>query len=1324
MPPLNWDAFTTLPGSSERNFEILCRSLIRRHYGRFGIFRAQAAQPGVEFHLQLTEDCSLGERGRWYGWQCRWYQLTSGRPIGTTRRAQIGEAIETTTRVLPDLTDWVLWTRYSLTARDQDWFFSIATKMRLHLWTGMEVEEHLSGEATIFRSTYFGELVCTPELLFEQHQEAVTSIKPRWMPEVHHVVDAERDLRQMLGESGSWDNVQSLADVLRADAKAAVESESLPPDLTMLVEMVAKAANEAVLALESIDAGIRKGDLDILRQELSVRPVTPSSDVRNAPRRLRSGNHKAALFVTNALGANRQATRLFDQIEGAFGTRLVAVLAPAGCGKTQLAAQITMKTEDRPCGVLLYGRDLHAGHTLDNLARRFLIAGQPVPSIEALLAAIDAAGRRAHHRLPLVIDGLNEAEDPREWRSLLAALQMTLEKYPYVLFICTLRPEFEDEALPPDVLRVEIPDFGQNAVEAIPQYFQYYKIDAADVLIPFNLLKHPLTMRLFCEVTNPKRDKVVGLEAMPGSLTALFDRYLEQTAKRIAELSPRIHRYYEQDVRAALDLIGAALWDGRARVLEVRELRRLLRDEARPWDQSLVRALEQEGVLLRVPGDAASSYTAPVYDALGGHLVANALLSRYGQAGLESLLKDTAIISLLAGPIEGRHPLATDIVSSMVGQFPRRLHSLQLWKMVDEPLRTVTLRLAAKLEGEYLDAVTVQAIITLARQGPRGAHDFWEKFQEARGSINHPLNSEALDEVLRPMEVADRDLRWSEWIRRRQGEVLKDLEHLEERWRCDRFRAGDILRARWVMWTLTTTVRPLRDQATRTMYWFGRFNTADLFGLTIESLGINDQYVPERMLAAAYGVAMAHQQYDAEFSTRFEKFLKELADAVVGISATQPTSHYLVRTYIRGIVSLAQKFYQQAVPDTLKDHWTFGSAPEVTSLLDQDPRSEEVKLTMYMDFRNYTIGHLFGDRRNYDMDHAGFKTAEAYVRGVVWSLGWRSAMFSELDKEIAADFSGRRINRLPIERYGKKYSRIGFFMYAGLLDEQDLLPNGNQRLADVDIDPSFPEPAPIVSVPHVSWLSPDLVDDAVWVRDGEIDVPIDLLRCESIEGHPGPWLLISGNLIAQDRVLGRKVFGLLSALVVPKSDVSRLVQALRDGAIPWLSRDVPSDYYTFAGEIPWSPEFASRNEDTIALYLEDIDFPSGTSIPIEGLAHRYAWEGNHSTLNNASGALVPSQTFSRQFDLRGCPQSFDQILPDGMHGAITLGGAGGLEGHLLYLHEDLLLEYVGDRRVVWLAWGERELWPYPSSPPAWLKEALDERAGTWRIIRIFDQSVS
>ncbi|WP_334191179.1 ATP-binding protein (plasmid) [Synechococcus elongatus PCC 11801] len=1320
MPALNWDIFTCLPGSAEKNFELLCRGIVRQNFGSFGTFRSLANQPGVEFHLKLTQRCdALGEPGRWWGWQCKWYELTANGTLGANRRKTIEEGLRKTEKYLPELTDWVLWTRRTLTKDDQKWFNGLSSKMSLHLWTGDEVDNYLVGQATVLRGTYFGELVFTPSILCERHEQAVARIKKRWQPDVHHVGNTERELRRMLGEVEAWDTLLDLATELRANVEAVKSLPDVPTQLASCVAAVISTSSQLANTLDRAVQGIRVGDLDLLRDELNGRSRVLPAEVQTAPRKLRSGRQIAALYVTNLVAACHDAIRVLSEVETGFSSRLVAVLAPAGCGKTQLAAQLTASTTDRPHGVLLHGGDLHANHTLDDLARRVSIAAQPVPSMEALLAAIDAAGQRAQKRLPILIDGLNESEDPRRWKPLLAELEATLVKYPYVLLVCTLRPEFMDDVLLDGMHHLELGDYGEETIEAIHKHFRYWKIDAIDAALP-DLLSHPLTLRLFCEVTNAPRQQVIGIGSMPGSLTSLFERYLEQASVRVAELASLTRRFYAQDVNAAIAAIADKLWESRARSIEIGELRNMLGDAQRPWDQSLVRALEQEGVLLRTPSNGSDVYV-PVYDMFGGYIIAKALLAKHSRSSFETWINNSSTMALLAGSHTVRHPLAGDVLRSLVEQVPRRFDSKQVWQMVDEPLRSRALRCAAQLEPAFLDAETVDALIDLVRAGdPEILTRLWQ----IRGMQGHPLNADRLDQVLQSMPVADRDLRWTEWIRRNyddplgQGRsMLRDLESLKDRWRGGHIRPGDRLRARWVMWTLTSTVRRLRDQATCALYWFGRHNPEGLFALTIESLPVNDAYVGERMLAAAYGVVMSHQQADDGFAAHLGPFLQQLASALVGQSAIAPTQHYLARLYVRGIVAFAAKFYPSLLPTALSGKWIFASPPPVQSLVDGDAGAEEAGQTLHMDFKNYTLGKLFDERRNYDMSHTGHQAAVAHVCGVVWTLGWRAARFDALDRQIAESaYHYSRTDRSRVERYGKKYGWTGFFTYAGLLEEQGLLPHGSS-FSDVDIDPSFPEQSPIDGTPTSPevWLSPSTKSHEQWVRESSTSVPHNLLVREKIGEHDGPWVAVYGFVSAEDRVLGRGAWAFISAFVTPKQTSQQLVDALKDGLRPWVASNIPSDYYTFAGEIPWHPRFAAEVLAESGLehaYRETIHV--GTrNVVVEILSHTYEWETYHNEINRAGSVYVPSRHFSARFDLRSMPQGFDQYLPNGTKATITLSSVDGLKGNVLYVREDLLQQYIGDRTVVWFSFGERELRPYPPSPPQWLVDAQQKQENAW-----------
>ena len=212
MSPLIWEKFHSLPGRKNQNFENLCRGLIKLQFGRYGQFTAQRNQPGIEFYLKLTENCpSLGDAGRWYGWQCKLHELDKAGNLKSASRNAIKDSLEKTKEHFPNLTDWILWTPYILSKQDQDWFKALDSKFTLHLWDDQDVDNLLNGPGIILRRTYFGDLVLSPEELAQRQNDAIQPIRDRWLPEVHQEVEAERTIRRMLGEPGSWEQMAASA---------------------------------------------------------------------------------------------------------------------------------------------------------------------------------------------------------------------------------------------------------------------------------------------------------------------------------------------------------------------------------------------------------------------------------------------------------------------------------------------------------------------------------------------------------------------------------------------------------------------------------------------------------------------------------------------------------------------------------------------------------------------------------------------------------------------------------------------------------------------------------------------------------------------------------------------------------------------------------------------------------------------------------------------------------------------------------------------------------------------------------------------------------
>lgn len=1312
---LNWEAFSGLPGAADTNFEMLCRALIRRHYGMFGDFVALANQPGVEFDLKLHSVCSLGDAGRWYGWQCRWYDLPSGRPIGSTRRRKIEEAIAKTETELPGLTDWVLWTRHSLTEGDQKWLRGLPTHMRLHLWTAAEIDEHLSGSAEILRGTYFGELVLTPDLLGELHMTAVARIRRKWQPEVHQVVDAERSLRRALGVPDEWSDLQDIAERLAVGAATVTgDCASLPSHLAEDASDFVRAARALANSSAEIHVALGGGDYEVVRQQLTNR-VAPGRKWATLVRRFRAARDQAALSATNVLADMHVAHGALATLRDALAVSLVAVVADAGFGKTELAAELTGPTGGRPAGILLHGADLHADHCLDDLAHGVVIHGRPVPTFEALVAAVNAAGQRACRRLPIIIDGLNEAEDPRVWKGQLAALSVTLQKYPYVLVVCTLRSAFVTETLPGDLSRLEIPGFDHDTLNAARRYFRYYLIDPADAELPWELLRHPLTLRMFCEVTNPERKQIVGVEAMPGSLTGLFDRYLEQVAERITELASPAHRYYESDVRTALNQVGLALWQENARSLDIDALRHRLGDEGLSWDQSIVRALEHDGVLLREPSDRPSAgRVAIMYDALAGHMVADALLDEFGGRGFEDWLLDADTAAALTGDLASRHTLATDISRALVGLLPRRMHRRQLWPLLRAPQRSEALYDAAWLEAAYLDRETVSKLSALVTAPPFGQHDLLDRLVATRAARAHPLDAEFLDAVLRPMQVADRDLRWTEWVRRRQKEIIADLQRLEEQWRAGQMHGvGSRLRARWVMWTLTSTVRSLRDHATRALYWFGCSDPDALFELTLEGLTVNDPYVPERMLAACYGVAMSlwADERGSNVRAALPAFANALVDRMFVPGAPSPTRHALMRDSALGVISLAFRVAPGCVPERnlgyLKPPFDHLPSPFPPAAQIGDSGVTEAKDAIHMDFGNYTIGRLIPERRNYDYKNTAYEDARRQIERRIVDLGYSPSRFAAADGSIGEGAWGaERHERPKIDRYGKKYSWIAYFEMYGYRLDQGILPDlrEEKRPSDVDIDPSFPGPAriwmPLLANPFVA--SP--AEPRAWLANGLTPDYEHLLRMEAVDEQSGPWVLLNGYVEQSARGDTRRVFTLLRGLLVRHDRVEQVLAAFDELEYPgnMAISDPQDDHYTYAGEISWSPHFGStlRKPDGTAKpdHRRIFDVYDGKrwlpGIPAEVPVYGFAWESYHSTLNQVSGITLPAPSLCERLHLSNRHGEWDLYDSAGHVASLYRefkADNDTFRSNLLYLRADLLATYLARTKqsLVWLVWGER-----------------------------------
>ena len=355
------------------------------------------------------------------------------------------------------------------------------------------------------------------------------------------------------------------------------------------------------------------------------------------------------------------------------------------------------------------------------------------------------------------------------------------------------------------------------------------------------------------------------------------------------------------------------------------------------------------------------------------------------------------------------------------------------------------------------------------------------------------------------------------------------------------------------------------------------------FGSLCLACRLNDPYVFERLLAAAYGTIMATPGEGRNCGDELPAFLQGLWEAFCSEDASSPTDHWLIREYVDGIVELTRRYYPDALGEWTEERQF--AVPKRSTPISFDDEHDTGDDPVYgLDFRNYTVGSLIADRGNYQFNHPGYQEVLSWIRGRVWELGWRSERFQSMERSIAE--SRWRNDNSPdrTEVYAKKYGWIGFFEAAGRLQDEGRLPLMSEegRLSYINIDPSFPTAPTKSDLALPSWLSSEPTDLQTWVTQGCVEVPDKLLRVESLVSVPGPWIALSGSLKQEDVKSRRKVFGILKGILVRRGHEERLKDALLSREHPgnfWIL-EPPSAYYVFAGEMPWSPRARQGQKDS------------------------------------------------------------------------------------------------------------------------------------------------
>jgi len=662
-----------------------------------------------------------------------------------------------------------------------------------------------------------------------------------------------------------------------------------------------------------------------------------------------------------------------------------------------------------------------------------------------------------------------------------------------------------------------------------------------------------------------------------------------------------------------LNKIAEYLWTNRCRYIPFKKLGDIV--DGKPldkldWDKSKSRAILNEDLLVYRDWGQFDESVYFTYDLLGGYLIAKYLIKQADDDIQGFINSEEVVGALFSEDYHTLHPMYEDISRCLAALLPAKtgyfLHQLS----DNEKAFGFSIRGLFEISTDDINDACINLVKDLFAL-PENRDLFFKLAETTVGHPDHPFNASFWSERLSKLSMSERDLSWTEYVRRNRHSFEERVIRFEETCQnaqnvSDYGKKRLHLLAEHIMWILTSTVRPLRDLATRALYWYGRRFPNEFFDLVMKSFTINDPYVSERMLAATYGIAMARQNdfEDTSFTTEvLPSYGRQLYETMFKPDTPHATTHILARDYAKRTIDIALIHH----PDLLtEDEQKRITSPFTDGGIQEWGESEDRNKGEYdkgpgplqMDFKNYTLGTLVKDRAPYNNEHTEYKRVVANIRWRIYALGFSLENFGEIDKWISEENWNRgRYNEHPmkIDRYGKKYSWIAYFELAGFRQDNDLLSDGYQdaRSVDTDIDPSFPHEQQEYNLVTEDLLGNREVTAEQWVSKTPHPDLTSYLKIDCLCEEEGTWILLNGFLSQKDDQVNRDMFSFLHGLIVKSEEVEEIAEILKKqekidrSTLPYR----PEDGYTYAGEIPWCDTYQENIWEEVSLKIGTVLVP-------------------------------------------------------------------------------------------------------------------------------------
>lgn len=532
-----------------------------------------------------------------------------------------------------------------------------------------------------------------------------------------------------------------------------------------------------------------------------------------------------------------------------YEKNMLIITGEALIGKTHLMCDtaLTRLNSNQPT-VLFFGHEFSDGKSIvSNMIHRLGIID--CSEIE-FLEALNKLGIEHNTRTLIMIDAINETENPKLWQKGIIEFCEKIKSYPNIALTLSVRDveknklitNENEKYIEDEIVEIQHRGFEGIEMEAIRTFCSALGVEFPKVPIHINrLFVNPGMLFLYIEIIKETTKKFDTSIINP---TTIFKAYIDKLNRDFSQ------KYnVDEDDRVVEEAINLFISLGTQQDYTRFHIdQKIASQNLKTLHVNVLEFLKNEGVLNKYVSDRDTTLYF-TYQKFENFFIAEYLLNDFE--------KNKSIIFNLIKGYNGA------ITEALFMQIPEKLNKdifdLSVWLIRDRYICEQYITSLVWRNPSTINDDTFKYLNFLLPLHDLN-HNYLETVLQLNSIPNHPLNIARLHKRLLEFSIAERDYNWSIYIHnsyRDDGIVKRIID-----WAWDKnigFEINDeslYLYGLTLSWFLTSSNRVLRDGATKALVNIFT-DRGDVFLKVLKEFEtVDDLYVLERLYAVGYGIAL------------------------------------------------------------------------------------------------------------------------------------------------------------------------------------------------------------------------------------------------------------------------------------------------------------------------------------------------------------------------------------------------------------------------------------------------------------------------------------